>query len=297
MAAFPYMQTDVAEYLAETPHLSAEEHGAYQLLRMNYWQRGKPLRDDDVRLAIVARLPSERWAIVRKTLEEFFEIKNGEWIHHGIEAQLMRIKEKSEKARHSANAGVSKRREKISERSANAEQTLSDRAANRIEQKSVNRKRSVKQQRAHKEKTQDIHSTYSQSEENQVLGDQNSIPERYWKRNSIFNPSNSRYAWMFTDDQALRVFKELDKLRIQLPREKKEIVDEIAFAVFLGYFMKTRLKPGLDKHTKQPADGVEKAANCALKLIKAGKWTVPKGFYNFDAEHAFNSMITEGYFT
>lgn len=70
MAALPYMQLYIADYLADTMHLSAEEHGAYLLLMFNYWQTGKPIPKN--RLAKISRLTNERWADVEPSLREFF---------------------------------------------------------------------------------------------------------------------------------------------------------------------------------------------------------------------------------
>ena len=70
MAALPFMQLYVAEYLADTAHLSTEEHGAYLLLIFNYWQRGKPLPANPERLARIARLSNDRWTDVERTLNQ-----------------------------------------------------------------------------------------------------------------------------------------------------------------------------------------------------------------------------------
>lgn len=95
MAALPYMQLYVADYLADTAHLTTEEHGAYLLLLFSYWQTGKPLRSD--RLASVSRLSNERWADVEQTLREFFHVSKGVWTHFRVEADLEKVESKSKK--------------------------------------------------------------------------------------------------------------------------------------------------------------------------------------------------------
>ena len=123
MAALPYMQLYVADYLADTMHLSVDQHGAYMLLIMNYWQTGKPLPDVDQRLQCVCRTSAEHWQEIRPALEEFFVIEDGYWHHNRIDADLEKVLSKSDSARRAA-----KKRHKPAppaqescERSANAE--------------------------------------------------------------------------------------------------------------------------------------------------------------------------------
>jgi uncharacterized protein YdaU (DUF1376 family) len=80
----PWMPLYVADYLADTGHLSTLEHGAYMLLIMHYWSKGS-LPDDDKRLASIARALPEQWADMRATIAEFFE--DG-WKHSRIDAEL-----------------------------------------------------------------------------------------------------------------------------------------------------------------------------------------------------------------
>lgn len=109
MAALPYMQLYVADYLADTAHLTTEEHGAYLLLLFNYWQTGKPLRAE--RLAAVTRLPNERWIAVERTLADFFYLQDGLWINDRVERDLEAVKSKSIKA---SDAGKASARAKAS---------------------------------------------------------------------------------------------------------------------------------------------------------------------------------------
>lgn len=108
MAALPYMQLHIADYLADTMHLSAEEHGAYLLLMFNYWQTGKPIPKN--RLAKIARLTNERWADVEPSLQEFFCDNGEEWVHLRIEEDLASVREKLTKKSAAGKASVQARR-------------------------------------------------------------------------------------------------------------------------------------------------------------------------------------------
>ncbi|EFK2466396.1 DUF1376 domain-containing protein [Escherichia coli] len=108
MAALPYMQLYIADYLADTMHLSAEEHGAYLLLMFNYWQTGKPIPKN--RLAKIARLTNELWADVEPSLREFFCDNGEEWVHLRIEEDLASVREKLTKKSAAGKASVQARR-------------------------------------------------------------------------------------------------------------------------------------------------------------------------------------------
>lgn len=107
MAALPYMQLYVADYLADTGHLTTEEHGAYLLLLFSYWQTGKPLRAN--RLASVARMQPERWKEIEPTIREFFHVAQGEWVHFRVEADLESVANKQKKNSEAGKASAKAR--------------------------------------------------------------------------------------------------------------------------------------------------------------------------------------------
>lgn len=86
MAALPYIQLYVADYLADTAHLTAEEHGAYLLLIFNYWQTGKPIPKS--RLHRIARISPDHWPEIENALSEFFEDDGERWIHLRLERDI-----------------------------------------------------------------------------------------------------------------------------------------------------------------------------------------------------------------
>lgn len=121
MSALPYMPLYVADYLADTAHLSALENGAYLMLIMNYWQRGNPLPAGDAQLARIARLTADEWSAVRPALSDFFSEQDGQWHHGRIEAELAKVRDKSAKA---SSAGKASAQRKSNERLTPVEQTF-----------------------------------------------------------------------------------------------------------------------------------------------------------------------------
>lgn len=85
MSAPPWMPLYVADYLADTGHLSTVEHGAYILLIMHYWQNeGLPIEDE--KLARIVRLTLKEWRKIRATIADFFD-KN--WCHDRIDREIV----------------------------------------------------------------------------------------------------------------------------------------------------------------------------------------------------------------
>ena len=75
MSSLPHIPLNVADYLADTAHLTRAQHGSYLLLLMNYWQTEKPLNNEGDRLAIVAKMNPDEWLNEGSILAEFFLIK------------------------------------------------------------------------------------------------------------------------------------------------------------------------------------------------------------------------------
>lgn len=69
----------IADYLADTQHLSTEEHGAYVLLLMAAWMRGGMLPADDGQLMRICRCDKQAWKRVKPVLTEFFDITPESW--------------------------------------------------------------------------------------------------------------------------------------------------------------------------------------------------------------------------
>lgn len=76
------------DYRADTPHLTAAQHGAYMLLIGRYWTSGKPLPDLDDQLARIAAMTTAEWRRHRPVIAEFFQVADGLWRHGRIEREI-----------------------------------------------------------------------------------------------------------------------------------------------------------------------------------------------------------------
>lgn len=84
-----YMKFYVRDYLADTNHLTTEQHGIYMLLILYYWQHDG-LPTDEVVLASIAGCTREQWERHRPVISQMFT-KN--WKHKRIEAEMKEAKE------------------------------------------------------------------------------------------------------------------------------------------------------------------------------------------------------------
>lgn len=99
MSERPWMPLNVEDYMSDTLHLSASEHGAYLLLIMRYWKDGG-LPNDDRMVQRFSRLTPEQWEESRDVIAAFFD--DG-WRHSRIDAELAKAADIIEKRRSAAN--------------------------------------------------------------------------------------------------------------------------------------------------------------------------------------------------
>ena len=127
MASKPYMPLYIADYMADTAHLTMAEHGAYLLLLMNYWQTEKPLPDDDKKLAQICRTTLKGFRQIKLTVSLMFSKRGNTLVHPRVEKELEIFRRKSDVARVSAE----KRWENYAKNNDdNAMRTHSERIAN-----------------------------------------------------------------------------------------------------------------------------------------------------------------------
>ena len=98
MAEFPALPFFTDAYLADTRHLTTEEHGAYLLLLMCTWRtRGCVLKANDRQLARIAGVSPTKWRRLKPVLAEFFTVSDGIWrqkkltyVHESVSKKVAR---------------------------------------------------------------------------------------------------------------------------------------------------------------------------------------------------------------
>ena len=106
-----------ADYLADTLHLSTEEHGAYLLLIATYWRRGGPLPDDDRWLANVTKMSYRKWrSSCKNRVRALFDISDGVLTHKRVEKEILRSSIRLQSARAAGIASAITRGQRTDQR-------------------------------------------------------------------------------------------------------------------------------------------------------------------------------------
>lgn len=122
-----------ADYRAKTHGLSLAEHGAYNLLIMEYWIRGEPLPDDDRILARICSCSEREWAKVSEAVRGYFQpaVINGKRVltNKRIEEELANARGKYQRAVAGADAtnrAKAEAKARLASRTASPQATATD---------------------------------------------------------------------------------------------------------------------------------------------------------------------------
>lgn len=110
-----WMPWYVADYLADTTHLSTERHGAYCLMLMAAWKRGGTLPKDDQQLAEVTKLGMAKWRASKDVLLELFQDAGTAYSHKRVTEEWLKAQAISEKKAVAGSKGGSKKQQNRSE--------------------------------------------------------------------------------------------------------------------------------------------------------------------------------------
>lgn len=92
-------------YLADTHHLTLEEHGAYWKLLLIAWRTSDcALPNDDKRLAMMLGLTPKKWAKLKPIIMAFWKLEDGRWRQKRQTNVRRFVEEKREQNREAANA-------------------------------------------------------------------------------------------------------------------------------------------------------------------------------------------------
>jgi uncharacterized protein YdaU (DUF1376 family) len=104
MAEFPSLPLWTDAYLADTTHLTTEQHGAYLLLLMKAWRRPDcALPDDSLLMSRMAGIEPRKWPGVWSVLKDFFLLhEDGLWRQKRLTKERVYVDAASERAKAAA---------------------------------------------------------------------------------------------------------------------------------------------------------------------------------------------------
>ena len=109
------MRLHVGDYLGDTLHLKALEHGAYLLLLMAMWRAGGTLPANDANLSSIARCTAAEWARIKPVVLAFFKVRRGVLSHKRVAEEIANTESISCSRKEAVKAREEKRALKNSE--------------------------------------------------------------------------------------------------------------------------------------------------------------------------------------
>jgi len=106
-----WMPLYIGDYLADTAHLDAAEHGAYLLLMMHYWRNG-PLPKVHKQLQQIAHLNGRGSLQILRTVLAFFDEHEDAYYHKRIDEERQKAADNKEVQRKRTEAARAKLQEK-----------------------------------------------------------------------------------------------------------------------------------------------------------------------------------------
>ena len=106
------MKLYVADYLGDTHHLGALEHGAYLLLLMGMWRAGGSLPAADANLSRLARCTPAEWDAIKEVVLPFFTRSRGKLTHGRLTAEIAKYESTSGKRSEAGKQGAAKKASK-----------------------------------------------------------------------------------------------------------------------------------------------------------------------------------------
>lgn len=97
------------DYLRDTMGLTAEQHGAYLLLLIHYWNNGGPFEFDLATMARVVGVDSTAMAALWEKVGKYFQVDNGMVHNKRSDAELVRVAKYYAAQRSNGKAGALKR--------------------------------------------------------------------------------------------------------------------------------------------------------------------------------------------